>query len=97
MTTLASPAPRSPASLDAAIAAIAIVALVCGLLVLVGLPELLREFNEFRLLVYGAVLIVMMLRRPEGLLPDSAHKREMSDVVPEKAPGGESVPAAAVE
>jgi len=34
------------------------------------LPELLREFSEFRLLVYGAVLIFMMLQRPEGLLPD---------------------------
>ena len=41
-----------------------------GALVLVGLPELLREFSEFRLLVYGVVLIFMMLQRPEGLLPD---------------------------
>jgi len=43
---------------------------VLGSLVLVGLPELLREFSEFRLFVYGAVLIFMMLQRPEGLLPD---------------------------
>lgn len=43
---------------------------IVGALVLVGLPELLREFSEFRLLVYGAVLIFMMLQRPEGLLPD---------------------------
>jgi branched-chain amino acid transport system permease protein len=43
---------------------------ILGSLVLVGLPELLREFSEFRLLVYGAVLIFMMLQRPEGLLPD---------------------------
>ncbi len=43
---------------------------ILGALVLVGLPELLREFSEFRLLVYGAVLIFMMLQRPEGLLPD---------------------------
>ena len=26
--------------------------------------------REFRLFVYGAVLIFMMLQRPEGLLPD---------------------------
>jgi branched-chain amino acid transport system permease protein len=45
-----------------------------GALVLVGLPELLREFSEFRLLVYGAVLIFMMLQRPEGLLPDQPPK-----------------------
>ncbi len=43
---------------------------ILGALVLVGLPELLREFSEFRLLVYGAVLIFMMLQRPEGLLPE---------------------------
>jgi len=43
---------------------------ILGALVLVGLPELLREFSEFRLLVYGAVLIFMMLQRPEGLVPD---------------------------
>ena len=40
-----------------------------GAIVLVGLPELLREFAEYRLLVYGAVLVAMMLLRPEGLLP----------------------------
>ena len=34
--------------------------------VLIGLPELLREFAEFRLLIYGALLIVMMLVKPEG-------------------------------
>jgi len=47
---------------------------ILGALVLVGLPELLREFSEFRLLVYGAVLIFMMLQRPEGLLPDQPQK-----------------------
>ena len=42
---------------------------IVGALVLVGLPEVLREFAEYRLLVYGALLVVMMLARPEGLLP----------------------------
>ncbi|HKY52812.1 MAG TPA: hypothetical protein VJM08_00840, partial [Anaerolineales bacterium] len=32
---------------------------IVGALLLVGLPELLREFSEFRLLVYGALLIAM--------------------------------------
>ena len=30
---------------------------VVGALVLVGLPEFLREFGEYRLLVYGVVLV----------------------------------------
>jgi len=48
-----------------------------GALVLVGLPELLREFSDYRLLVYGAVLVVMMLFRPEGLWPEAVHRREL--------------------
>ena len=50
---------------------------VVGALVLVGLPELLREFNEYRLLVYGLVLMLMMLYRPEGLWPESTRRREL--------------------
>ncbi len=50
---------------------------IVGGLVLVGLPELLREFAEFRQLVYGAVLVAMMLYRPEGLVPEQAHRREL--------------------
>jgi branched-chain amino acid transport system permease protein len=52
---------------------------IVGALALVGLPELLREFAEFRLLVYGVVLVVMMLYRPEGLLPSEAVRREMHE------------------
>jgi branched-chain amino acid transport system permease protein len=52
---------------------------VVGALVLIGLPELLREFAEFRLLVYGGVLVVMMLLRPEGLIPDYARRRELHE------------------
>jgi branched-chain amino acid transport system permease protein len=49
---------------------------VVGALFLVGLPELLREFAEYRLLMYGIILIVMMLAKPEGLLPSAVRKRE---------------------
>lgn len=52
---------------------------VVGALVLVGLPELLREFAEYRLLVYGAVLVFMMLRRPEGLVPEARRKLELHE------------------
>ncbi len=50
-----------------------------GALILVGLPELLREFSEYRLLMYGALLIVMMLTRPEGFWPEATHKREFHE------------------
>lgn len=53
---------------------------IVGSAVLIGLPELLREFGEFRFLVYGAVLVAMMLLRPEGLLPAAAQRRELHAV-----------------
>jgi branched-chain amino acid transport system permease protein len=62
-----------------------------GALALVGLPELLREFAEYRLLIYGAVLILMMLTRPEGFLPDAIHRRELHEVEP--VPEAAAVPA----
>ena len=48
-------------------------------LVLVGLPELLREFAEYRFLVYGALLIFMMLNKPEGFIPSKQRSRELHE------------------
>jgi branched-chain amino acid transport system permease protein len=50
---------------------------ILGAFVLVGLPELLREFAEYRLLFYGILLIATMLLRPEGLWPSAIRKREL--------------------
>ncbi len=50
---------------------------IVGSFALVGLPELLREFAEYRLLVYGAALVAMMLLKPEGLWPDVKRQREL--------------------
>jgi branched-chain amino acid transport system permease protein len=52
---------------------------IVGAAALVGLPELLREFAEYRLLVYGAALVVMMLVRPEGLWPEAVRRREFEE------------------
>lgn len=60
-----------------------------GALILVGLPELLREFAEYRLLIYGVLLIVMMLTRPEGFVPEETRRQELHEEV---GPEGELVP-----
>jgi len=52
---------------------------IVGALVLVGLPGLLREFEEYRLLVYGAALVAIMLLRPQGLVPNVRRMRELQD------------------
>ena len=37
-------------------------------IVLVSLPELLREFSSYRYLLYSSLLVIMMLFRPQGLM-----------------------------
>jgi branched-chain amino acid transport system permease protein len=52
---------------------------VVGTMLLIGLPGLLDEFEEYRLLVYGAALIVVMILRPQGLLPNVRRMRELHE------------------
>ena len=33
------------------------------------LPELAREFNEYRMLLFGLMMVLMMVWRPQGLVP----------------------------
>lgn len=47
-----------------------------GAIVLIGLPEALREFGEFRYLFYGLAIIAVMRLKPEGLWPSVARQRE---------------------
>lgn len=64
---------------------------VVGALALVGLPELLREFAEFRYLIYGIVLVVMMLVRPEGLIPEARRAEELEEFRHEEEPPPEKL------
>jgi branched-chain amino acid transport system permease protein len=50
---------------------------VIGSIVLVGLPELLRQFVEYRLLFYGAIIAAIMILKPEGLLPSARRRAEL--------------------
>ncbi len=59
---------------------------IVGMVILVGLPELLREFTEYRFLMYGILLIVVMLMRPEGFLPEPTRKRELHSDEPGMTP-----------
>lgn len=69
---------------------------IVGALALVGLPELLREFDEFRLMVYGAVLVAMMIYRPEGLWPEKTRQRELHAEEPVEEPVVELTSATSV-
>ena len=52
---------------------------VVGALVLIGLPGLLREFEEYRLLIYGGALVAIMILRPQGLIPNVRRSRELEE------------------
>jgi len=52
---------------------------ILGAVVLVGLPNLLSEFEGYRLAIYGATLIAIMLFRPQGLLPNVRVARELQE------------------
>ena len=42
---------------------------IVGAFVLKGIPELLRDLTDYRMLVFGVLLVIMMIVRPEGVWP----------------------------
>jgi branched-chain amino acid transport system permease protein len=47
-----------------------ILGVICGAMILILLPEYLRAFSEYRMLIFGLVLVVMMVFRPGGIVSD---------------------------
>jgi len=69
---------------------------VVGAIFLIGIPELFREFSDYRFLFYGFALIAMMRFRPEGLIPSTIVARELhGDAEPEEPATGPAPSAAA--
>lgn len=52
-----------------------ILGVALGACVLILLPEYLRSFNEYRMLIFGASMVLMMVFRPQGLITPKAKKR----------------------
>jgi branched-chain amino acid transport system permease protein len=62
---------------------------VLGAALLFALPEKLREFSEYRLLLFGLALILIMRFRPQGLVPDRHRRAELAhDPADEAHPRG---------
>ncbi|WP_457572351.1 branched-chain amino acid ABC transporter permease [Desulfovulcanus sp.] len=47
---------------------------ILGAFLIIGLPELFRQFASARMLVFGAAMMVMMIFRPQGILPPLPRK-----------------------
>ena len=52
---------------------------IVGALALIVLPEAFRGFQHYRMLVFGAAMIAMMVFRPQGLLPSKRRKMELEE------------------
>jgi branched-chain amino acid transport system permease protein len=61
---------------------------VIGALALIALPDMLRGLSDFRMLIFGILLIVMMILKPEGFLTRIPPKLESTHAPDVKA--GES-------
>lgn len=65
---------------------------ILGALILIILPEVLRDFSNYRMLVFGAALVLMMIFRPQGII---ANPRRRVELRPEDANGMSRRPSAA--
>jgi branched-chain amino acid transport system permease protein len=50
---------------------------ILGALIVVILPEVLREFASYRMLIFGAALVLMMIFRPQGLIGNPRRRVEL--------------------
>ncbi len=50
-----------------------------GAFLIAWLPERFRGAQEYRELIFGAVIVVMMIWRPEGLIPSRRRKAELQE------------------
>ncbi|MGH8447776.1 high-affinity branched-chain amino acid ABC transporter permease LivM [Pseudomonas sp.] len=42
---------------------------ILAAIIMILLPEMMREFSDYRMLMFGALMVLMMIWRPQGLLP----------------------------
>ena len=56
--------------------------IVLGALALKGLPEVLRGVDEYRIVTFAALLVIMMIVRPAGILPSA--RRQIEAAAPDE-------------
>ncbi len=67
---------------------------ILGATIIVALPEVFRELALYRLLVFGLLLMVLMIFRPQGLLP-VARQNARQAAVPVPPPASDAKEGAA--
>jgi branched-chain amino acid transport system permease protein len=52
---------------------------IIGAFALIALPDILRQFSDYRMLLFGLLLVIMMIVRPEGFIPSRRRKMELHE------------------
>ena len=53
-----------------------ILGVILGAMILILLPEYLRAFSEYRMIIFGASMVLMMIFRPQGIISNIRQKYE---------------------
>ena len=53
--------------------------------VLIAAPEVFRQLEGYRMLAFGAIMTIMMIIKPEGLIPASRRRRELHETNEKKS------------
>jgi branched-chain amino acid transport system permease protein len=53
--------------------------IIVAAFILIAVPEVFRELQNFRMLAFGGIMTTMMILKPEGLIPASRRKRELHE------------------
>ena len=56
--------------------------IILAAIILISVPEMFRELQDYRMLAFGGAMTAMMVLRPAGLIPATRRKREL--VEPDK-------------
>ena len=54
-----------------------IIGVICGAFILILLPEYLRAFSDYRMLLFGAIMALMMVFRPQGFISNVRRSYEL--------------------
>lgn len=66
--------------------------IVLGALALKGLPEVLRGVDEYRIVTFAALLVIMMIVRPDGILPSARRRIQLVDPAESGVEGDQETP-----
>ena len=59
--------------------AIVLGGVILAAVALTVIPEIAREFSQYRMIIFGLVMVLMMIWRPQGLIPAQRPKMELPE------------------